>query len=78
MNDYQTQINQELYKLKKDRINNFNELKAVQKKIAYALQNDMGKDITEVLSGKKIVKLSFIERMRYKLRYIIDKIFNTF
>ena len=42
------------------------------------LRGSMGKDIDDVLSGKVKVKLSFFEKMKYKINFWLDKIFNTF
>ena len=68
------ELNRELNGLKTDRISYENELKNEREKMAYFLRNELGEDIDNVLNGKVIVKLSFKE----KLKYIIDKIFNTF
>ena len=72
------QLNRELNGLKTDRISYENELKNEREKMAYFLRNELGEDIDNVLNGKVIVKLSFKEKLKYKLKYIIDKIFNTF
>ena len=47
-------------------------LNAEQLKIATMLKGNMGKDMLEVLEGKKTVKLSFKEKMKYKLKKIRD------
>lgn len=72
------ELNRELNGLKTDRISYENELKNEREKMAYFLRNELGEDIDNVLNGKVIVKLSFKEKLKYKLKYIIDKIFNTF
>ena len=68
------QLNRELKGLQSDRESYKIDLKNQQEKYAYFLRNELGEDIDNVLNGKVIVKLSFKE----KLKYIIDKIFNTF
>ena len=72
------ELNRELNGLKTDRISYENELKNEREKMAYFLRYELGEDIDNVLNGKVIVKLSFKEKLKYKLKYIIDKIFNTF
>ena len=72
------ELNRELNGLKTDIISYEDELKNKREKMAYFLRNELGEDIDNVLNGKVIVKLSFKEKLKYKLKYIIDKIFNTF
>ena len=72
------QLNRELKGLQSDRKQYEDELKNEREKMAYFLRNELGEDIDNVLNGKVIVKLSFKEKLKYKLKYIIDKIFNTF
>jgi hypothetical protein len=36
----------------------------------------MGSDIDNVLSGKEIVKLTFYEKVKYKIRNFLDILFN--
>jgi hypothetical protein len=68
------QLNRELKGLQSDRESYKNDLKNQQEKYAYFLRNELGEDIDNVLNGKVKVKLSFKE----KLKYFIDKIFNSF
>lgn len=68
------QLNRELKGLQSDRECYKNDLKNQQEKYAYFLRNELGEDIDNVLNGKVKVKLSFKE----KLKYFIDKIFNSF
>ena len=35
----------------------------------------MGKDIDDVLKGKVKIKLSWKEKMKYKIKYYINKLF---
>ena len=68
------QLNRELKCLQSDRESYKIDLKNQQEKYAYFLRNELGEDIDNVLNGKVKVKLSFKE----KLKYFIDKIFNSF
>ena len=68
------QLNRELKGLQSDRESYKNDLKNQQEKYAYFLRNELGEDIDNVLNGKVKVKLSCKE----KLKYFIDKIFNSF
>jgi hypothetical protein len=49
-------------------------LKGVQSNIAEQLKGSMGKDMTDVLSGKKKVQLTFWT----KIKYNFDKFLNWF
>ena len=68
MNTYQNNINKELTNNNNDKIIFEHELKTHRDNIAHMLKTDMGKDIDDVLSGKKIVTLSFFEKFKYKSR----------
>jgi hypothetical protein len=46
-----------------------------QQNIANMLLNEMGRDIDDVLGGKVKVKLSWKEKLKYKINYYINKIF---
>lgn len=76
MNDYT--LNREKRALDNDRLMTKRALSIQQTQIANELRNGMGEDIENVLSGKVKVKLSFKERMKYKIRFFLKKIFNTF
>ena len=78
MNTYQNNINKELTNINNDKIIFEHELKTHRDNIAHMLKTDMGKDIDDVLSGKKIVKLSFFEKIKYKTKYYLNILFNTF
>lgn len=68
------ELNRELKELNFDKEKYKTELTNEQNRIAKLLKNEMGQDIQNVLNGKVKVKLTFKE----KLKYFIDKIFNTF
>ena len=70
------ELNKELYNLNKDKKNNEEELNRKKEQMANLLLTDLGKDIDNVLSGQVKVKLSFFEKLKYKFRYYIDKLFN--
>lgn len=76
MSDFLT--NQELYGLKQDKKKYEKELSSFQHKFAAALRNELGEDIQNVINGKTLVKLSFWEKIKYKTRFFLDKIFNNF
>ena len=78
MNTYQNNINKELTNIINDKFIFEHELKIHRVNIAHMLKTDMGKDIDDVLSGKKIVKLSFFEKIKYKTKYYLNILFNTF
>lgn len=78
MNTYQNNINKELTNINNDKIIFEHELKTHRDNIAHMLKTDMGKDIDDVLSGKKIVTLSFFEKFKYKTKYYLNLLFNTF
>lgn len=67
-------LTRELREWKNEQIIQENTLKAEQQKISDMLKGDMGKDIHDVLSGKKQVKLSKFDIFKYKLNYYINKI----
>lgn len=52
-------------------------LEANQRRIADMMKSEMGQDMKDVLSGKKQVKEPFMSRLKYKINFYIDKIFNT-
>lgn len=71
-------IDRELKQLKSDRLSNEIELSRQQNKLAELLRGEMGKDIQDVINGRKVVKLSFYEKLRYKVNHIIDSFFKLF
>lgn len=42
------------------------------------LKGEMGKDIRDVLDGKKIIKLGFFEKIKFKIRNLFRRIFKMF
>lgn len=64
--------------LDNDRLMTRRALNIQQNQIARDLQNGMGQDMMDVLSGKIKVKLSFKERIKYKIKFFLKKIFKTF
>ena len=77
MND-KAELNREIKNLENDKRMSVLAIKNEQEKMARMLRGSMGKDIDDVLSGKVKVKLSFFEKMKYKINFWLDKIFNTF
>ena len=72
------ELNREVRNLENDKKMSILAIKNEQEKMARMLRGSMGKDIDDVLSGKVKVKLSFFEKIRYKVNFWLDKIFNTF
>lgn len=71
-------IDEELDKMNKEKKSLEMALDNRRNEIASMLMSDMGKDIDDVLSGKKKVKLSFFEKVKYSFRFYIDKLFKLF
>ena len=69
------ELNRELKEIDKEREVFTQELTNTRQLMAILLFNDMGKDMDDVLKGKVKVKLSWKERMKYKIKYYINKLF---
>ena len=69
------ELNRELKEIDKEREVFTQELTNKRQHMANLLLNDMGKDMDDVLKGKVKVKLSWKERMKYKIKYYINKLF---
>lgn len=69
------ELNRELKEIDKEREIFTQELTNKRQHMANLLLNDMGKDMDDVLKGKVKVKLSWKERMKYKIKYYINKLF---
>lgn len=52
-------------------------IKSEQETFAKSLKGSIGKDMEEVLTGKKVVKLSLIETINYKIKKFLTKLFKT-
>jgi hypothetical protein len=78
MDEYNFAINKELDNINRDKIIFEHELENNRNRMAFMLQNELGKDIDDVLSGKKLVKISFFNKIKYKLKFIFNKIFEIF
>ena len=72
MGDYE--LNRELRGLKNDKLMTDRAVDAEKRIWAEKLRGEVGKDINDVLSGKKKVKLTFGEVVSYKLKYYKNKI----
>lgn len=71
------ELNRELKEINKERDIYSKELDNKRQHMADMLLGDMGKDIENVLSGNVKIKLTFWEKLKYKIRYYIDIIFYT-
>lgn len=70
-------ISQELRGWEQDKKKTQAALSSYQHQMAEALKNEMGEDIQKVMKGELVVKLSFWEKMKYRCKYILDKIFKN-
>lgn len=71
-------LNREKRALNNDKLMTKRALEFQQNLMANELLGSMGNDINDVLSGKVKVKLSFWEKMKYKVNFWIDKLFKLF
>lgn len=71
-------VRKELRSLENDKKMTQLAIKNEQNKIAEKLKGSMGNDMEDVLSGKTKVKLSFFERLKYKINFWLDKFFRFF
>lgn len=78
MDKYIIDTNRELNQLNNDKKIIEMELSNERDRIANLLMGEMGKDIDDVLCGKKVVKLSFFEKVKYKIKFFLDNLFKTF
>lgn len=70
-------VNRELRELENERKLHRIVLKSEQEKIAKMLKGDMGKDMKDVISGKKRVRMPFFQMLKYKINYWLDKLFSV-
>lgn len=75
---YTIELDRELKQLESERKQIEAELSNERDRIALMLKNGMGKDIDDVLSGRTIVKLSFKEKIKYKVKGFFDRLFGAF
>ena len=71
-------LNREKRALDNDKLMTKRALEFQQNFMANELLGSMGNDIHDVLTGKVKVKLSFWEKMKYKVNFWIDKLFKLF
>ena len=71
-------IERELKGLENDREMSEKALESHKERYAKMMLGGLGEDIDAVLSGKRKVKLTFKERVKYKTRRIMDFIFDMF
>ena len=72
------ELNRELRGLKNDKIMTERAVNFEKNMWAEKLKGEVGKDIDDVLSGRKKVKLTFNEVVNYKLKYYKNKIKKMF
>jgi len=74
--DYE--LAREMRGLKNDKMMTGRAVESEKNRWAEKLKGEVGKDIDDVLSGKKKVKLTFNEVINYKLNYYKNKIKKMF
>ena len=74
--DYE--LSRELRGWKNDKIMTERAVEFEKNRWAEMLKGDIGQDIKDVLSGKKKVKLTFKEVLRYKIKFYKNKIKKLF
>jgi len=74
--DYE--LNREFRGWKNDKIMTERAVDFEKNRWAELLKGEMGKDIDDVLSGKKKVRLTFNEALNYKLKFYKNKIKKMF
>ena len=72
---YDWELKIELEEHKNDKSFYENELLSKRVYMSELLKGEMGKDINDVLEGKIIVKLSWKERLKYKIKFYLTKLF---
>ena len=70
-------IKKELNGLQRDRKGYELELQVHQRHLLESLKGDMGRDIDDVLSGKKKITVPFWQKVKYKIKYFFERLFNT-
>lgn len=78
MSENKYELFKELRGLENDRLMNERILDGVRGDIAKKLNGLMGDDIKDVLEGKKVVKLTFKEKIKYKVNLWFNKLFEVF
>jgi len=78
MSENKYELFKELRGLENDRLMNERILDGVRGDIAKTLNGLMGDDIKDVLEGKKVVKLTFKEKIKYKVNLWFNKLFEVF
>ncbi len=76
--DYGLNLGSEKKLLDSEKEASMKALEIAKNQYAEMLLGDMGKDIEDVLSGRVKVKLSWKEKMKYKIRGFIDTILKIF
>ena len=71
------ELNRELKEMNKEHDLFMQELSNQRQYMAKMLLNDMGKDMNDVLNGKTKVEMSFWLKLKYKVNYYINKLFNA-
>ena len=71
------ELNKELAEFQNDKKKFKAEIEKYQENYANILKNEIGKEINDVLSGKKVIKMKFTTKLKYKIKYFFERLFNT-
>lgn len=77
-NNSSYELNKELRGLKNDQKMSERNIAHQQENIANKLKGEMGKDMMDVISGKKKITISKLDKFKFSLKRITDKIFEFF
>lgn len=69
------ELNKELRGLKNDQLMTERAVMTKQEEIAKKLHGEMGQDMIDVLNGRKKVKLSINEKIKYRVNRFFNKLF---
>lgn len=72
------ELNKELRGLKNDQKMSERNIAHQQENIANKLKGEMGKDMMDVITGKKKITISKLDRFKFSIKRIIDNIFEFF
>lgn len=72
------ELNREARELKNEKVLSELIMNSQKDMLSRSLLGDWGKDIDDVLSGKVKVKLSWKEKLKYKINFWINKFFKIF
>lgn len=72
------ELNRELREYENDKVQYEKELQSIQENIAEELKNGLGDDIKKVLNGDEVIEMPKKMKIKYSVRYYLNKIFKHF